>query len=88
LEAFLGTFLHCFSKTFPYERVKGRERSNKRRLSKGVIMSSKRMQAINDMKRIFTLTREDQMYKENYQKIYKRVLREAKKGENDRNVQE
>ena len=51
-------------------------------------MSSKRMQAINDMKRIFTLTREDQMYKENYQKIYKRVLREAKKGENYRNVQE
>ena len=46
------------------------------------------MQAINDMKRIFTLTREDQMYKENYQKIYKRVLREAKKGENYRNVQE
>jgi len=32
------------------------------------------------------LTREDQIYIENYQRIYKRVLKEAKKRENDRNV--
>ena len=49
-------------------------------------MSSKRMQTLKNLKRTFTLTREDQIYIENYQRIYKRVLREAKKRENGRNV--
>ena len=63
-----------------------RERSNKRWLSKGPIVSSETMQTLNNVKRTFTLTREDDIYIENYQRIYKRVLREAKKRENGRNV--
>jgi len=46
---------------------------------KGLIVSSKRMQTLNNLKRTFTLTREDLIDIENYQRIYKRVLREAKK---------
>ena len=46
------------------------------------------MQTLNNMKRTFTLTRDDLIYIENYQRIYKRVLREAKKRDNDRNVTE
>jgi len=57
LEAFLGTFLHCFNIAFPYNVVNLRERSNKRWLSKGLIVSSKRMQTLNNLKRTFTLTR-------------------------------
>ena len=49
-------------------------------------MSSKRMQTLNNLKRTFTLTREDLIYIENYQRLYKRVLREDKKQENDRYV--
>ena len=49
-------------------------------------MSSKRMQTLNNMKRTFTLTRKDLIYIENYLTVYKRVLREAKKRENDRYV--
>jgi hypothetical protein len=79
LETFLGTFLHCFIIAFPYKTVNLRERSNKRWLSKGLIVSSKRMQTLNNLKRTFTLTREDLIYIENYQRVYKRVLREAKK---------
>jgi hypothetical protein len=41
LEAFLGTFLHCFNIAFPYKRANLRERSNKRCLSKGLIVSIK-----------------------------------------------
>jgi len=41
-------------------------------------VSSERMQTLNNLKRTFTLTREDLIYIENYQRIYKRVLREAK----------
>jgi hypothetical protein len=79
LEAFLGTYLHCFNIAFLYKRVNLRERSNKRWLSKGLIVSSKRMQTLNNLKRTFTLTREDLIYIENYQRMYKRILREAKK---------
>jgi len=75
----LGTFLHCLNIAFPYKRVNLRERSNKRWLSKGLIVSSKGMQTLKNLKRTFTLTREDQTYIQNYLTIYKKVLREAKK---------
>ena len=41
------------------------------------------MQTLNNLKRSFTLTREDLIYIGNYQRVYKIVLREAKKQEND-----
>jgi len=41
---------------------------------------------VNNLNRIFTFTMEDLIYIENNQRIYKRVLREAKKRENDRYV--
>ena len=75
LEAFSGTLIHYFNIAFPYKRVNLRERSNKRWLSKGLIVSSKRIKILNNLKRTFTLI----IYIENYQRIYKRVLREAKK---------
>jgi len=37
------------------------------------------MQTLNNLKRTFTLMREDLIHVENYQRIYKRLLREAKK---------
>jgi hypothetical protein len=82
----LVTFLHCLNIAFPYKTVNLRDRSNKRWLSKGLIVSSKRLQTLNNMKRTFTLTRENLIYKENDKRVYKRVLREAKKRENDRYV--
>jgi hypothetical protein len=39
LEAFLSIFLHCFTIAFPYKRVNLRGRSNKRWLTKGLIVS-------------------------------------------------
>jgi hypothetical protein len=41
------------------------------------------MQTLNNLKRMFTLTREALIYIEKYQRIYKRVLKEAKKRDND-----
>jgi hypothetical protein len=70
--------LHCFNITFPYKKVNLRERSNKRWLSKGLIVSSKRMETLNNLKRTVTLTSEAFIYVKN-QRIYKRVLRESKK---------
>jgi hypothetical protein len=54
--------LYCSDIAFPYNRVKLREIINKRWLSKGLIVSSKRMQNLNNLKRTFTLTREALIY--------------------------
>jgi hypothetical protein len=46
------------------------------------------MQTLNNLKRTFTLRREALIYTEKYKKMYKRVLREAKKRDNDRYLRE
>jgi hypothetical protein len=79
VEVFLFTFLHCFNIAFPYKRVKLRERVNKRWLSKGLITSSNRMRVLNNLKRTHTLRKEDLIYINEYQRIYKKILKEAKK---------
>jgi len=61
------------------------ERPNKKWLS---IVSSERLQTLNNLKRTVTLMDEALSYITNYQRIYKRVLREAKKRDNDRYVAE
>jgi hypothetical protein len=79
LEAFLATFLHCFNIAFPFKRVNVWERPNKKWLSKGLMVSSKRLQPLNNLKRTVTLMDEALIYIANYQRIHQRVLREAKK---------
>jgi hypothetical protein len=44
------------------------------------------MQTLNNLKRTATLTREALIYIEKYQRIYKRVLKEAKKRDNNRYI--
>jgi hypothetical protein len=82
----LDTFLNCFNIAFPLKRVNLRDRPNKSWLSKGLIVSSKRLQTLNNLKRTVTLTDEALVYTANYQRTYKRVLKEVKKRENDRFV--
>jgi hypothetical protein len=72
LEEFLFTFLHCFNIAFQYKRVKLRERVNKRWLSKGLITLSNRTKVLNNLKRTYTLRREDLNYINEYQRIYKK----------------
>ena len=46
------------------------------------------METLNNLKSIFTRTREDLIYIKYYQRIYKRLWRKAKKWENNRYVKE
>jgi hypothetical protein len=75
----MDIFLFCFETAIPYKKLKSREIRNNRWLSKGLINSSKRMKMLNNLKRRFTLTSEALEYIKKYKKIYKRVLKEAKK---------
>jgi hypothetical protein len=86
LEAFLNTSLHCFNIPFPLKMLNLHDRPNKIWLSKELIVSSKRLQTLKNLKRTVTVMDEALVYIANYQRIYKRVLKEAKKMENDRFV--
>jgi hypothetical protein len=78
--------LHFFNIVFPFKRVKLTERINKKWLSKGLITSSNRMKVLNSLKQVYNLRREDLNYINEYQKIYKKILKEAKKRDNDKFV--
>jgi len=78
LKAFFYIFLYYFGIAFPYKRVKLKEIVNKRWLSKGLIVSSKRMQILNNQKVLLPHEGSSNLYKK-YQRIYKRILKEAKK---------
>jgi hypothetical protein len=85
----LKAFMDIFCTVLIYKRVKSGDSINKRWLSQGLIVSSQRMKVLNSLKRKFTLTKEAVDYIKIYQKIYKEVLREAKKKkDNDRYVME
>ena len=83
LEAFLATFIHYFNVAFPLKRKHLREWPNKMRLSKGLSVSRKGLQTLNNLIRMVTLMDKSLTYIENYQRIHKNVLREAKKREKD-----
>ena len=55
LEAFLATFIHYFNIAFPLKRKHLWEWPNKMRLSKGLSVSRKRLQTLNNLKRTVTL---------------------------------
>jgi hypothetical protein len=79
-------FSTCFNIAFPLKRVTLHDRPNIIWLSKDLIVSSKRLQTLNNLKRTVTLMDEAVVYIPNCQRIYKRVLKEAKKRQNDRFV--
>jgi hypothetical protein len=74
-------FLYFFNITFPYKRVKLREKKNERWLPKGLIISSNcnRMNILNNLKRTYTLKRGDLAYINKYQRIYKKTSKGEKK---------
>jgi valyl-tRNA synthetase len=54
----------------------------------GLINSSKKMRWLNSLKKRITLKSETLRYIKNYHKIYRKVLKVAKKRDNDRYVTE
>jgi hypothetical protein len=71
LKAFIDILLHCFNTALPYKRVKSSDTINKRWISKGLIVSSKRVKVLNSLKRKFTLTKEALDYIKNIKEYIK-----------------
>jgi hypothetical protein len=88
LKAFMDSFLYYFETAIPYKKKIIRNLENKKWLSMGLIISSRKMKWLNSLKKRITLKSETLDYIKNYNKIYKKILKQAKKRDNDRYVTE
>ena len=72
---------------FPYNRVMLNTSTNGKWLTKGILISTKKMKHLNNIRRIVPLAKKDLEYIKRYHYIYRRIIGEAKKGENDRYIE-
>jgi len=82
-EVFMNTFMHLFDIVFPLKLAHERKRLANGWITQGIKKSSKRIKLLNLLTKILNLTQQTKMYISRYKLIYKRVIREAKKREND-----
>jgi hypothetical protein len=81
-EIFYEFFRHYFDRAFP---IKLNSMSNKKRekrwVTKGILVSKRKMCFLNRIKRVNSLTPKVPEYINNYQRTLKTVMKEAKKSE-------
>jgi predicted outer membrane repeat protein len=83
---FMEIFQYLFDIAFPVKLVRLRNSSRNSWITQGIKISSKKMRFLNVLKKKTNITREVLTYISRYRIIYKRVIREAKKMENDRYI--
>ena len=88
LKEFMDSLCFCLETAIPYKKITIRHQKNKNSLSLGLKISNKKIKWLNSLKKRVTLKSDTLGYIKNYNKIYKKVLKEAKNRENDRYVNE
>jgi hypothetical protein len=85
-KVFLNSVLHPFDIAFPLEFRHRKKPLRNGWITQGTKMSSQKMRFLNMLKKQINLTEDAKMYISNCKIIYKRVIREAKRRENDKNI--
>ena len=80
--AFMDAFIYCYNSAFPIKIVHMRNTIKYNWITQGIKISSKRMRLLDKQRKTITIEK-DMEYIDQYKKIYKRVIQEAKKWEND-----
>ncbi len=79
VKAFMNIFLFHFEMVFPYNRVTLNTSTNGKWLTKGILISTKKMKHPNNIRRIVPLAKKNIEYIKRYHYIYRRIIRKAKK---------
>jgi exonuclease III len=82
-EVFMNIFMHLFDVAFPLKLVHEKRRPANGWITQGIKKSSKKMKLLNKIIKLSNLSQHTKMYIARYKLIYKRVIREAKRREND-----
>jgi len=81
---FMGTFLCYFNIEFPVKATYVKESIVNKCITKGIIVSRNKLRLLYNIKRSMNLPMESAKYIQNYQLIYRKVIKEAKRREADR----
>jgi len=81
--AFMDVFRYCYNVAFPIETVHMRNGIKSNWITHGIKTSSKRMRLLEKQRKIIKINKKDLEYIDQYRKIYKRVIQDAKKCKND-----
>lgn len=73
-----------FDKAFPLKQSKTRKSNKATWITQGIKISSKKVRLFNTLKKGMTLSKGTELYITRYKSIYKRVIKEAKRRDNDR----
>ena len=83
LSAFMDIFLYCYNVAFPTKTMIMRNGTKSKWITQGIKTSSKRMRLLEKQRKITKPNKKDLEYINQYRKIYKKVIQEAKRREND-----
>jgi hypothetical protein len=85
-KVFMNLVLQLFDIAFPLELRHRKKSVRNGWITQGIKMSSKKMRVLNMLKKQPNLTEDEKIYIAKYKIIYRRVIREAKRRENDKNI--
>ena len=85
-KVFMNSVLHLFDIAFCLEFRHGKKPLRNGWITQGIKMSSKKMRFLNMLKKQPNLPKDAKMYISKYKIIFKIVIREAKRRENDKNI--
>ena len=83
-EKFMNKLVILFDTAFPLRQTQSRKNTTVTWSTQGIKKSSKKIRLFNVLKKHITLSKETKLYITKYNLIYKRVIKEAKRRENDR----
>jgi len=79
----MDVLLHCYNNAFPIKTVHMRDTIKNKCITQGTKISSKRMQLLDNQRKMTFMKKKDLEYIEQCRKIYIRVIQEAKRRENN-----
>jgi hypothetical protein len=83
---FINTFLYYFMRAFTLKLVTKSEHKVNSWISSGIRISCQKMRFLNKLRYRIPLSRDSLNYINRYHRIYKRVISEAKKRHNDKQI--
>jgi hypothetical protein len=85
-EVFMETFMYLFDRAFPLQLAQRKRRQTNGWITQGIKISSKKIKYLHLLNKLPDLTLHTKTYISRYKLIYKSVIREAKRRENDHYV--
>jgi hypothetical protein len=79
----MDVFLHCYDNAFPIKTVYVRDTIKNNWITQGIKICGKKVRLLDNQKNTTVMKKRDLEYVDHYRKIYRRVIKEAKRRKNN-----